>query len=744
MFLNCALNSNQLLYFFSPLSSTITQSLRNILSSKKSNVKLDDSNGKYLDSYFENYNEQFSYLKGLNLSNFKYLCQILHPSKFKFEDHPNYLETFSIVKKILEKDENLELLLQRIKVNLTTHFVSKTSLQRYFSENKLFKRNANHQFYKSERGFKTFRTKGLGTYKTLLKNKKTEPSLLDIFSSFQKKSDDKQGDVMKNLLSDVSLSSEKDKLKISFAEGYLAGESKKKLSGRKMNFLAGIRELIIFIIIIGMLFSVVGGPIKQLIMGNGNEVHPEDISDTFNDVRGIPEVIDELQEVVDFLKNPHKFSSLGGKLPKGVLLVGPPGTGKTLLARAVAGEANVPFFHAVGSEFDEVLVGQGARRVRNLFGPEIYRRFGYNTNNLKIGFGTAAKEKSPCVIFIDEIDSVGAKRSKSEWHPYANQTVNQLLAEMDGFHKNEGIIVLGATNRKEDLDKALIRPGRFDMEVHISSPDLKGRTDIFNYYLDKVKTNKDVDAIQLAKGTTGYTGADIENLVNQAALRAAKDSLPNVNMRYLENARDKILMGPEKKSRIPDKESNRITAYHEAGHTLVSYFTKDSLPLHKVTIIPRGFSLGHTASLPDKEMYYQTKAQILAALDAILAGRAAEELIFGSEKITSGASDDLKKATEITTELVKSWGMSDKVGLRVFKDNSNAFVNVSELGETMTESIDAEINRLLNESYERAKSLLKNHTKEHHLLAQALLKYETLNADDIKNVIEGKTLIKNI
>ncbi|CAK9304314.1 unnamed protein product [Gordionus sp. m RMFG-2023] len=289
MFLNCALNSNQLLYFFSPLSSTITQSLRNILSSKKSNVKLDDSNGKYLDSYFENYNEQFSYLKGLNLSNFKYLCQILHPSKFKFEDHPNYLETFSIVKKILEKDENLG--------------------------------NANHQFYKSERGFKTFRTKGLGTYKTLLKNKKTEPSLLDIFSSFQKKikkkSDDKQGDVMKNLLSDVSLSSEKDKLKISFAEGYLAGESKKKLSGRKMNFLAGIRELIIFIIIIGMLFSVVGGPIKQLIMGNGNEVHPEDISDTFNDVRGIPEVIDELQEVVDFLKNPHKFSSLGGKLPKG-------------------------------------------------------------------------------------------------------------------------------------------------------------------------------------------------------------------------------------------------------------------------------------------------------------------------------------------------------------------------------------------------------------------------------------------
>lgn len=376
-------------------------------------------------------------------------------------------------------------------------------------------------------------------------------------------------------------------------------------------------------------------------MGTSNQVHSEDIDVTFADVRGADEAKQELQEVVEFLKNPKKFSALGGKLPKGVLLVGPPGTGKTLLARAVAGEAAVPFFHAAGPEFDEILVGQGARRIRDLF--------------------SNAKLKAPCVIFIDEIDSVGAKRTNSVLHPYANQTVNQLLTEMDGFKQNEGVVVLGATNRRDDLDKALLRPGRFDVEVQVQVPDFQGRKDIFDLYLGRVKLSTDVDPNVLARRTTGFTGADIENMINQAALKASIDGETAVSMKYFENARDKILMGPERKSRIPDEEANRITAYHESGHALVAFFTKDSTPLHKVTIVSRGPSLGHTAYIPDKENYHITKSQMLAMMDAALGGRAAEEIIFGSEKVTTGASSDLKEATSLATRMVKTFGMSDKV-----------------------------------------------------------------------------------
>ena len=372
-------------------------------------------------------------------------------------------------------------------------------------------------------------------------------------------------------------------------------------------------------------------------------MHPEDIDVTFDDVKGIEEAKQELQEIVEFLKDPDKFSVLGGKLPKGVLLVGPPGTGKTLLARAVAGEAGVPFFHAAGPEFDEILVGQGARRVRDLF--------------------STAKLKAPCVVFIDEIDSVGAKRSNSVLHPYANQTINQLLTEMDGFRQNEGVIVLGATNRRDDLDKALLRPGRFDVEVQVPVPDFHGRKEILELYLSKVKYSDDVDVDVLSRGTTGFTGADIENMVNQAALRAAIDGQPSVNMKYMENSRDKVLMGPERKSRIPDEEANIITAYHEGGHALVAHFTRDAAPLHKVTIVPRGPSLGHTAYLPDKERFYTTKSQMMAQLDTAMGGRAAEELIFGTEKITTGAYDDLRTATNLATHMVKNLGMSDKVSL---------------------------------------------------------------------------------
>lgn len=336
-----------------------------------------------------------------------------------------------------------------------------------------------------------------------------------------------------------------------------------------------------------------------------------------------------------------------------------------MLARAVAGEAGVPFFHAAGAEFDEILVGQGARRVRDLF--------------------KAAKERTPCVIFIDEIDSVGGKRTNSVLHPYANQTINQLLSEMDGFHQNEGVIVLGATNRRNDLDKALLRPGRFDVEVVVPVPDFIGRQQIIELYLQKI-LHKHIDIQKIASGTTGFTGADLENMVNQAALRAAIDGADVVTMKHIEYARDKILMGPERKSRLPDEETNQITAYHEAGHAIVGHYTKDSDPLHKVTIIPRGQSLGHTAYISEKEHYLITKSRMLAMMDMAMGGRAAEELIFGPDKITSGAGDDLKRATRIAQTMVKDLGMSEKFGLRTVEKNEND-QNGIMLGPNTTETV---------------------------------------------------------
>lgn len=389
-----------------------------------------------------------------------------------------------------------------------------------------------------------------------------------------------------------------------------------------------------------------GRGVRRIILLNRNLVSPEEIKESFSDVKGVDEAKQELQEIIEFLKNPERFATLGGKLPKGVLLVGPPGTGKTLLARAVAGEAGVPFFHAAGPEFDEILVGQGARRVRDLF--------------------AQAKLKAPCVIFIDEIDSIGGKRTNSVLHPYANQTINQLLTEMDGFKQNEGVIVIGATNRRDDLDRALVRPGRFDVEVQVPIPDLKGREEILGLYLSRIKLARDVDTQSLAKRTVGFTGADLENLVNQAALRASIENQKSVSMRYFESARDKVVMGPERKHKIPDAETNRNTAYHEGGHALVALYTKDATPLHKVTILPRGRSLGHTAFLPDKEDYGKTRSQLLASLDCAMGGRAAEELIFGSEKVTSGAQSDLKNATDLATAMVKHLGMSEKVIYLIF------------------------------------------------------------------------------
>uniref|UniRef100_A0A6M2DH48 Putative atp-dependent zinc metalloprotease yme1 protein isoform x2 n=1 Tax=Xenopsylla cheopis TaxID=163159 RepID=A0A6M2DH48_XENCH len=525
-------------------------------------------------------------------------------------------------------------------------------------------------------------------------------------------------------LEDSNMSNDQHKIKVAFAEGYLAGSGPggpNKTSKTKM-YLKLFQQLLtitIFLAIFVSLMASATGSVFRIQLGNQVEVDPEDIHVTFDDVKGADDAKQELKEVVEFLKSPDKFSTLGGKLPKGVLLVGPPGTGKTLLARAVAGEAGVPFFHAAGPEFDEVLVGQGARRVRDLF--------------------KAAKERAPCVIFIDEIDSVGAKRTNSVLHPYANQTINQLLSEMDGFHQNEGVIVLGATNRRDDLDQALLRPGRFDVEVSVPTPDYIGRKEILILYLGRVLC-KDIDIELLARGTTGFTGADLENMVNQAALRAAIDGAETVNMKHLESARDKVLMGPERKARLPDEEANRITAYHEGGHAIVAYYTKESHPLHKVTIIPRGPSLGHTAYIPEKERYHVTKAQLLAMMDTMMGGRAAEELIFGPDKVTSGASSDLKQATSIAAHMVKDWGMSEKVGLRTLNNDKPVGPNggMEQLGPHTYEQVDLEIKRIMSESYERAKSILRAHAREHKAIADALLKYETLDADDIKAIMTGE------
>ncbi|XP_039645952.1 ATP-dependent zinc metalloprotease YME1L1-like isoform X2 [Perca fluviatilis] len=438
---------------------------------------------------------------------------------------------------------------------------------------------------------------------------------------------------------------------------------------------------------------------------------------TFEHVKGAEEAKNELQDVVDFLKNPEKFTVLGGKLPKGILLVGPPGTGKTLLARAVAGEADVPFYYASGSEFDEMFVGVGASRIRNLF--------------------KEAKANAPCVIFIDELDSVGGKRIESPMHPYSRQTINQLLAEMDGFKPNEGVIVIGATNFAEALDTALVRPGRFDMQVTVPRPDVKGRTEILNWYLSKIKMDPAVEAEIIARGTVGFTGAELENLVNQAALKAAMDEKEMVTMKDLEFAKDKILMGPERKSVDIDKKNKTITAYHESGHAIVAYYTKDAMPINKATIMPRGPTLGHVSMLPENDRWSETRAQLLAQMDVSMGGRVAEELIFGDDNITTGASSDFDGATKIAKMMVTRFGMSDKLGVMTYGD-------VTKQSPETQAAIEQEVRVLLKDSYERAKNILKTYNKEHKKLADALLAYETLNAKEIQMVLEGKSLDQQI
>ncbi|XP_069574306.1 ATP-dependent zinc metalloprotease YME1L1-like isoform X2 [Brachyistius frenatus] len=500
---------------------------------------------------------------------------------------------------------------------------------------------------------------------------------------------------------------QQDTFKRGFAEGFLKAQA---LTQRTQDSLRRTRLILLVLLLVG-LYGISKTP---FISGLDSAVDPVQMKNvTFEHVKGVEEAKNELQEVVEFLKNPQKFTALGGKLPKGVLLVGPPGTGKTLLARAVAGEADVPFYYASGSEFDEMFVGVGASRIRNLF--------------------REAKGNAPCVIFIDELDSVGGKRIESPMHPYSRQTINQLLAEMDGFKPNEGVIIIGATNFPEALDNALIRPGRFDMQVTVPKPDVKGRTEILNWYLKKIKVDPAIEANIIARGTVGFSGADLENLVNQAALKAAVDEKDMVTMKELEFAKDKILMGPERRSAQIDKKNKLITAYHESGHAIVAYYTKDAMPINKATIMPRGPSLGHVSMLPENDRWSETRSQLLAQMDVSMGGRVAEEIIFGHEYITTGASSDFDSATKIAKMMVTRFGMCEKLGVMTYTD-------MTLTSPETQAAVEHEVRVLLKESYERAKALLKSHAKEHKNLADALLMYETLDAKEIQLVLEGKAL----
>lgn len=452
---------------------------------------------------------------------------------------------------------------------------------------------------------------------------------------------------------------------------------------------------------------------------------------TFADVAGADESKQELEEVIDFLKDPSKFQRLGGKIPKGVLLVGPPGTGKTLLAKAVAGEANVPFFSISGSDFVEMFVGVGASRVRDMF--------------------AQAKKNAPCLLFIDEIDAVGRHRGAGlgGGNDEREQTLNQLLVEMDGFEPNENVILIAATNRPDVLDPALLRPGRFDRQVTVTNPDIKGREDILKVHTRKVPLAKDVNLSVIARGTPGFSGADLANLVNEAALLAARKNKNKVTSKDFDDAKDKVLMGNERRSMAMDEAEKKLTAYHEAGHAICSLFVPDTDPIHKATIIPRGRALGMVQQLPEKDQYSYSRSKMLSRLIILMGGRVAEELKFGYGKVTSGASSDIAAATNLARSMVTEWGMSDKLGPVLYAENSGeVFLGKSvtqnkNMSEDTARLVDAEIKRLVTESYEGAQKLLKEKNKEWETLAQALMEYETLTGDEIKQVLAGEKVDKS-
>ncbi len=453
---------------------------------------------------------------------------------------------------------------------------------------------------------------------------------------------------------------------------------------------------------------------------------------TFRDVAGIDEAKAELEEIVEFLKDPTKFQRLGGKIPKGALLVGPPGTGKTLLARAIAGEANVPFFSISGSDFVEMFVGVGASRVRDMF--------------------EQGKKNAPCIIFIDEIDAVGRHRGAGlgGGNDEREQTLNQLLVEMDGFDATEGVILIAATNRPDVLDPALLRPGRFDRQVVVPNPDIKGRNKILEVHTRKLALAPDVDITVIARGTPGFSGADLANLANEAALLAARRNKRLVTMLDFEDAKDKVLMGAERRSMVMSQKEKELTAYHEAGHALVGVFTPGNDPLHKVTIIPRGRALGVTMNLPERDRYSETKTEMKAKLAMMFGGRVAEEIIFGKENVTSGASNDILQATQKARAMVVEWGMSDILGpLKYSENEEDVFLGRSvtqrtSMSDETAKLIDKEIRKLIDNAENHAKKVLKKNIKHLHNLAKALLEFETMSGDEVRELIKkGKFKTKN-
>jgi len=451
---------------------------------------------------------------------------------------------------------------------------------------------------------------------------------------------------------------------------------------------------------------------------------------TFDDVAGIDEAKQELEEVVEFLKDPQKFQRLGGKIPKGVLLVGPPGTGKTLTARAVAGEANVPFFTISGSDFVEMFVGVGASRVRDMF--------------------EQGKKNAPCIIFIDEIDAVGRHRGAGlgGGNDEREQTLNQLLVEMDGFEANEGVILIAATNRPDVLDPALLRPGRFDRQVVVPNPDVAGREKILKVHMRKVPLAPDVDARIIARGTPGFSGADLANLVNEAALLAARVGKRVVGMAEFEAAKDKVMMGAERRSMVMTEDEKKLTAYHEAGHAVVALHCVDSDPIHKATIIPRGRALGMVMRLPEGDRISLSKAKLIADLTVAMGGRIAEELIFGKERVTTGASGDIKMATDIARRMVTEWGMSDKLGPLLYGEpTQEVFLGHSvtqhkNMSDYTAQAVDEEIRRVVDECYETARRILTENIDQLHAVAKGLLEYETLSGEEIQTLLRGEPIIR--
>jgi cell division protease FtsH len=446
---------------------------------------------------------------------------------------------------------------------------------------------------------------------------------------------------------------------------------------------------------------------------------------TFEDVAGVDEAKDDLKEIVDFLRDPQKFQRLGGRIPKGVLLVGPPGTGKTLLARAIAGEANVPFFTISGSDFVEMFVGVGASRVRDMF--------------------EQAKKNAPCIVFVDEIDAVGRHRGAGlgGGNDEREQTLNQLLVEMDGFEANEGVILIAATNRPDVLDPALLRPGRFDRQIVVPNPDLVGREKILRVHMRKVPLAPDVDARTIARGTPGFSGADLASLVNEAALLAARRGKRVVTMAELEEAKDKVMMGAERRSMVMTEEEKKLTAYHEAGHALVGMNVPQHDPLHKVTIIPRGRALGLTMSLPEQDRLSYTKQYCLAQLASLFGGREAEVMIFGPDNVTNGATSDIQQATRMARAMIMEWGMSEKLGRVRYRANEqevflgHSVAQTNNMSEETARLIDEEVRKLIEDGEQTARRILTDHRDQLEIVAKGLLEYETLSGDEVRGLLKG-------